>query len=378
MQVYKKQGGFVNNTLKTFLLIISLTVSFEVFAADVHGISPEDAKKIIKKYGRAVTELESILLKEISKIPDITTHSENDPNSQLESKSEREYQEKRIALTNKIIKENGYLFVDFQTIIYPNQDKNKLYTTIEIIDQQHAERMRFVNKTRPEHALAQNRAHQQDLIEEMIRYNNIGFDLLLNHQISSVAPPCPVYHCVEGFEHPQLKPYLTRFNNGVITNKKLIIETITHDPSPERRAAAAFLIGHFQDPHEIITVLSPHIADQDEGVRNNVMRVIGATMAKTKISNLDLTPFLNALDSPYTTDRNKALYVLFNAADSKKMKRLILQKGGDKLLALMQLQQPNNHEFAYLILQKISGKDFGPTNQLAWGKWVSSAKRQLT
>ena len=106
------------------------------------------------------------------------------------------------------------------------------------------------------------------------------------------------------------------------------------------------------------------------------MRAIGATMVKDKISEIDVTPFLDALDSPYTTDRNKALYVLFSAATSETSKRLILQKGGDKLLALVQLKQPNNHDWAYQILKKISGKDFGATNVVAWTAWVYSAKNK--
>lgn len=208
----------------------------------------------------------------------------------------------------------------------------------------------------------------------MIKYDRIGLALMMNNKIKQLAAPCPVYHCAMGFEHPKLKPYLKVFNDGAIKEKAMILETLNHDLDPARRAAAAFLVGHFRDPHEIISVLSPHISDKDEEVRNNVMRVIGATMAKAKIIDIDVSPFLNALDSPSTTDRNKALYVLFNAADSKAAKQVILQKGGKQLVALTRLKQPNNHDWAYLILKKISGKDFGATNSAGWAAWVSSSK----
>ena len=136
-------------------------------------------------------------------------------------------------------------------------------------------------------------------------------------------------------------------------------------------------MGHFKNPREIISVLSSHVDDQNDGVRNNVMRVIGETVDRAKLKEIDITPFLNALDSPYTTDRNKALLVLSAAVNTASSKKLALQKGGDKLLAILRLQQPNNHDTAYIILKKISGKDFGSTNVAAWEKWVASARASL-
>lgn len=94
-----------------------------------------------------------------------------------------------------------------------------------------------------------------------------------------------------------------------------------------------------------------------------------------KITQINVLPFLRLLDSPYTTDRNKALFVLFNSLDSHS-KRIILQKGKVKLLALLRLKQPNNHRISYLLLKKISGKDFGENNSKAWEKWFSAAQSQ--
>ena len=82
---------------------------------------------------------------------------------------------------------------------------------------------------------------------------------------------------------------------------------MNHDPIPDRRAAAVFLIGHFKDPKEIMSTLTPHVMDADSGVRNNVMRVIGMTMEKAHLTQIDLHPFLVLLQSPVESDRNKAL-----------------------------------------------------------------------
>ena len=167
-------------------------------------------------------------------------------------------------------------------------------------------------------------------------------------------------------------------NNRADWLGKLIIDTLNHDPDPERRAAAAFLIGHFTNPHEIVSLLSPHVSDPSSFVRNNVLRVLGATIQKAKITQINVPPLLDLLDSPFDTDRNKALWVLYTAADEPKSKPVIIQQGGKKLVSLLRLKQPNNHQLAYEVLLKVSGKNFGENDLVSWENWLRSAQRGMT
>ncbi len=346
---------------KGLLLIMGLTASMKIGAADtvdVYGANEIEAQKIIKNYSKQIAKSEPIIVKEVMQLR---------PTDEISKTLEKNIY-KRDALQKEIAKKYGYLFVEFQTVFYPEHDR--YFTTIEIIDKQHKARMHFVNAVLPDSHSEKSSPHKQDLVDVMQEYNTMGMKMIINHQLSE-PKSCPVYHCVSGFEHPKLKGYLAKFNHGVIKDKKLIIETLKHDSDPDRRASAAFLVGHFSDPHEIISVLTPSVTDRDDGVRNNVMRVIGTTIAKAKITNIDVIPFLRVLDSPYTTDRNKALIVLESAANSIKNQKIILQKGAEKLVTLMQLKQPNNHDLAYEILKKTSGKDFGSTNITAWRSWFN-------
>jgi len=208
------------------------------------------------------------------------------------------------------------------------------------------------------------------VIDDMIIYEHIALPMMLRNEAGGNHQKCPVYHCISGFDKSQLKPYLLRFNTGVVNEKKLILTTLSNQQAhPDRRVAAAYLTGHFQNPQEILKTLLPYINDPNANVRNAAMRVIGQTMQKAKQMDIDVTPFLALLDSPVVTDRNKALYVLDSAAESKAVRRQLLTQGSDRFVALLKLKQPNNHEFAYLILKKISGKNFGETNIAAWEKW---------
>ncbi len=356
---------------KGLLVISSLTLSMGIgFAGtvDVYGLSQNDANKILKKYAKEVAEMEPAIIKETVK---------QDPDADL-SAPLKKLLEKKYGLLQEITKKNGFNFVDFQTVFYPD---NSYATTIEIIDKQHPERMRFVSamplRTPVEEQSPEKKGdHKPDVVDAMTKYTYTIMHMFMRHEISPI-PKCSAYHCLGGFDNPKLKPYLAMFNEGAIKDKKLILETLRHDKNAERRASAAFLVGYFKNPHEILSVLAPSVADKNEGVRNDVMRVIGSTVDKSKINDFDVRPFLDALDSPYVTDRNKALYVLNTAVDNVKSKKIVIKEGGGKLLALMELKQPNNHDFAYIILKKISGKDFGSANVAAWKKWVASAQSQM-
>lgn len=346
---------------KGLLLVLGLTASMKIIAADtvdVYGLTGFEAQNIIKNYSNQIAKFEPTIVKEVMQLR---------PTDEI-SKSLEKNIYKRYNLQNKIAKKYGYLFVEFQTVFYP--ENNRYFTTIEIIDKPHQERMHFVKVT-PTNSEPEKKVLQKlDVIDAMQEYNSIGMKMIINHQLSQ-PKSCPVYHCIAGFEHPKLKGYLSKFNQAAVKDKKLIIAALKHDLDPERRSAAAYLVGHFSDPHEILSLLTPCVTDRDDGVRNSVMRVIAMTIAKAKITDIDVKPFLRVLDSPYTTDRNKALMVLMSAADAKEPQKMILQKGGEKLLALMQLKQPNNHDVAYEILKKISGKDFGGSNTSAWKNWLA-------
>jgi hypothetical protein len=333
---------------------ISLNLKAENIV-DVYGADPKTAEDIIKKYGTQVGNIESMFIQSMAKMS-------KDGNDDYLMKI---IFPKKNQLIKKIQQEYHLAYVDFDTIVYPN-DKN-LYTTIEVISRNDKKRMKFIHNQ----PILKKLQPKQDVISKMIAYQNIEMQLILNNQFDKKNSICPIYHCLPGFTHPKLKHYFALFSTEAIKNKKLIIDTLNSDPDFERRIAAIYMMGYFKDPKEIISLLTYHINDVDSGVRNAAMRVIGGTMQKAKIYDVDILPFLSLLDSPYDTDRNKALWILFNAANLNSSKETLIRYGKNKLIILLHLKQPNNHDVAYAILKKISGKDFGSHNFQAWEQWFS-------
>lgn len=74
---------------------------------------------------------------------------------------------------------------------------------------------------------------------------------------------------------------------------------------------------------------------------------------RSKITDVNALPFIALLDSPYVTDRNKALLVLLALADSKSGKKQIEQNHHGRLTNIANLKQPNNRDVAQMILNKI-------------------------
>lgn len=331
-------------------------VQFNVYAQhimDIYGANSSKSTAIIQKYFKKITEIERNVL-------DLSKLSEDEYNVLKKNKKQ---------LIHLLMQEGNFLYVDFNTVFY--QDTPNIYTTVEVIEQKDIDRLNFVTSLSSVDKYSSKTT--PDLIDSMTDYLNLGMDLYFN-KLTVEDDKCPVYHCTIGFDHPKLKPYLMTFNRGAVTQKQLILDTLRHDQSSERRAAAAFLVGHFQNPHEIIKILLPCLYDQNPQVRNNIIRVIGTTMKTAKIYQIDALPFVKLLNSPYETDRNKSLYILIEIANLPVEKEKIIKNGRFILLKLLALKQPNNHDEAYKLLKIISNKSYADTDIIAWQNWALSMK----
>jgi hypothetical protein len=341
---------------------------------DIHGLSGKPAQDLLQKYTPQIQSLESDIMKELWSI------SQGHPHFQRYACLVKKKQQ----LVAAIRKEGHFGFVDLQTVYYYQNET--LYTTLEVIPDPNDERMRLLS---PAHldmktnmTILGQRIYRawfkpDDLMNHMQRYEALVTQLSLTHQLDRYATDCPAYHCLSSFEHPGLRPYWQRFQQGVIRDKAIIINTLRHDLDPNRRAAAALLLGYFQDPKEIVSTLSASISDTATQVRNNALRVILFTLFKTKQIDSDCMPYIRLLASPYVTDRNKALSILQVLASNPVQKKKIIQHGGHQILVLLQTQQPDNHDLAYTLIQKLSNQHFGAHDYAQWSRWLRQAQERL-
>lgn len=328
---------------------------------DLHGVEGPLADKILRRYSRDLgVDMERMFQNAMAS---------------METGSKKPVMKKSLHSQEYYIdhiKQDGdFDFVDFQVIVYP--DNKTIYTTIDVVAKNQPQRMRFVTPPKAVVAKAATAA-SHDIIARRLAFNEQEIKLIQSNEIDLNDTDCPVFHCVTTFRHPKLKPWLGEFNTAAVKQRSLILKTLRSDPDPERRAAAALMVGHFRNADDLFRVLTPAVSDPDDGVRNNAMRVILTTMMKTKKSNVSIAPFLDMLNSPYVTDRNKALWIILQAAGSPAVNQEIITKGKDNLISLLRLKQPNNHEVAWSILKKISNKNYGEYDIAAWQNWIDSAQ----
>lgn len=325
---------------KVQIMLVAYACLGQCYAAqniDLFGDDSSKGQEILSIYSHDVKSLANLY----NKIDIKYQHN-------IPEKIQAKIQKKRKNLQEAIKHKGHYIYADYESVYYP--DENKSYITIEVIKPEEKNRLQWVKVARDDSAINNEK---NDIIKTMQNYVNEGVKLILSQQLDVSKINCESNHCLFGFDHPNLKPYKNKFAQGVIRDKALIINTIRKDKDPRRRAAAVFLVGEFKSAQEIVSLLRQYVSDGDDEVRNNVMRVIASTMHKSGIKKIDVKPFIALLDSPYEADRNKALFVLYEAADLPDQNKTIRLLAENKLKLLANLKQPNNKIFAMQILDKI-------------------------
>ncbi len=181
---------------------------------------------------------------------------------------------------------------------------------------------------------------------------------------------CSVMHCLFGFDHPDLMPFLASFNEGASRNEDVLYEIAERDRDGDHRTKAILLLAHTNNVDRLLPVLGRAIYDPNAGVRNYAMRIMIMMARDDAERNYPVDDLVAALDFPETTDRNKSAVTLLALSESPIHSEIIRREALPTLLQLLRMGSPINHEPAYDILRELSDEDFGPRDYAAWESWV--------
>ncbi|MEM7353460.1 MAG: MBL fold metallo-hydrolase [Acidobacteriota bacterium] len=253
------------------------------------------------------------------------------------------------------------------------QPGKPIYITIDLVDTADAAtRMAF----NPE-PTAEPAEDPEGLLAAWQQYERTSMGLLSQGKIDGRNVECPAFHCIVGFAHPDLERFADLFESGAPAHKAALKSILANSSDAAQRGSAAYLLAHLDDGAELLEALLPQVADPSYLVRNNVLRVLQQIAREQKDLEIPLDPILQALHFPATTDRNKSLAVLDGLADRPALRPEIARRAGATLVDILELLQPNNHDYAYSILKKISGEDFGERSYDAWREWLKTQQRAL-
>lgn len=261
-----------------------------------------------------------------------------------------------------LYKSGHFSYLGLSPITYPGG--SRIGFTVDVVDAADKRRMEnFIPKP------VGSFADPDHLIASWQRYEKYGFDYFMRTKKAITFKHCSAFHCIFGFERPELKAYELKFNSAVPKYKNDLIAILRNDKDEQKRGAAAYLLAHLKDGHEIVAILSPSIRDSSSYVRNNVMRVIAQTSTKAPEANFPLDNIIAALTYPTATDRNKAIYVLEMLTRHPKIATYVKQHGCHELMDQYKTVQLNLHNEAYNVLVNISAKHFPVDDYRSWIKW---------
>jgi len=158
---------------------------------------------------------------------------------------------------------------------------------------------------------------------------------------------------------------------GAARHADELFAVLHRDRDEGHRATAAFLLAFTKDGERLVKELASACKDPSSLVRNNALRVFAETARHHPEVELPLDVVLDCLEFPATTDRNKASAILEPRSRKPELRETILRRAGPTLLAMLRLEQPNNHDFAWSILKNLSGESYGERDYDAWRRWLS-------
>lgn len=263
-----------------------------------------------------------------------------------------------------------FAYVHLAWVMYPPPEA-VAYLTIDLVDEEDRERrMTFAPAPTGTHG------DPDGLIALWTEYERAAMARVMDGSAKLMGEKCPFWHCLT-FAHESLVPYRDAFARRVPAVERELAAVLREEARGNRRAAAAFLLAHLASGERVVELMLPSIDDPDELVRNNAMRVLALIATNHPQIAIPVAPIVAALRYPSTSDRNKASGILAGITRrplDAATREAILAGGGEILVDMLALRQPNNHDFAYTILKQLSGRDLGERAIDAWRAWLRAPR----
>ena len=316
-------------------------------SVDVYRTAQLDADELERRYAPAIREL-------------VAAISAND-----EEAIGRIHDE----IVESIRASGDFAFVALDITTTFADDANVLNATIELVDTADAAaRLSFAPD--PTGSVPD----PEDVLASWAEYERTSVDLLQKRQIPPAIERCPAHHCIVGFQHPALEPFLERFDRAAREHHDALVRVLREDADSQKRGQAAFVLAHVEDAHALVRDLVPSLDDPSPLVRNNAMRVLLMVAQRDREVVIPFAPLARRIDDPDSGCRNKAASLIAALADRPEYRDDILAIA-PAVLRLLRLEKPNNHDPAYQILRTISGEAFGERDYERWQAWIEQTRR---
>ena len=161
-------------------------------------------------------------------------------------------------------------------------------------------------------------------------------------------------------QDPALRAIQLRMRDAALKNEQELFTVSANSGDINSRRAAVHLLGYAQRSKQQAQTLASAARDADENVRNNATRALGVLINAfpETAKEIDLDYFLELMNSPVWTDRNKASMLLEEASRSREPSILarIRAKDIDALTEMARWKTPHRGT-AVMILGRMGGME---------------------
>lgn len=249
---------------------------------------------------------------------------------------------------------------------YFTSASRQAYITFDLVDAQDAATRMPFRKIPSGSALRD----PEGLLASWWAYSEFGKALRLRGEIPMDRPSCPAFYCLWGSPKPELEAYERLFVQKAAPQKAALKEVMEKDSLPSNRAAAVYLLSYVPESMTALSAAYAALTDPDETVRAAGLQVLADVAVFHKDVALDLGKVIALLDYPATMDRSRALEVLSGLADREGYRDALIRRAGGRILSLLKLNQPANHDRAYTLLVILSKESFDRRDYKAWESWL--------
>ncbi|MBN1208578.1 MAG: HEAT repeat domain-containing protein [Myxococcaceae bacterium] len=261
-----------------------------------------------------------------------------------------------------------FALCNYSVVQYP--PTGTMRVTVDLVDEGDEWRMRFSP------APQGNVPDPEGLIAAWQDYSKTVFELqrkgeIPNHGVGT----CRAIVCHWGFSHPALASREQKFIEGVPRNFDALVRVLREDSDEARRMGVVMLLAYGPSREQVVEAVIPSVRDPYTGVRNEVLRTLGAAQEGQPRVIIPLERVLEALWFPRSTDRNKAGWALVRIVETEGAARRqqILDTSGEMLVQMAGMQQRIDHEPARKVLTILAGRDLGADEQ-AWRAWFEQTR----
>jgi|CXWL01.1.fsa_nt_gi hypothetical protein len=289
---------------------------------------------------------------------------------ELRNKHQPVANEKAEALRKKLEKEArafpGIAHVSLSVSEYFTSVDHAMYATFDVVDEVDRSRLAFLPKP------TRTMRDPDGLLAAWKQYYDVGSALSRRGQMPVDRPDCPGFYCLWGGPTPELAALQKKFVAGAAAKEAELRVVLSHDADGDKRAAALFVLSYGTRGEKVVEACHGALRDPSSAVRGAALQILADVVNHRKDLRVDVEKILPLLDDPVDVVRGKTMGLLVPMVDNEPQRRKMMA-AAPRLVDLLKLKQPDNHDLAFTVLGLISRKSINRRDYKGWQEWADKA-----